>query len=55
MYALHRNNKWAIAGEDFELITDYEFDSVPNLGCAPLVVKKDNQCVLIEVNERNNR
>ena len=55
LYALHKNNKWAIAGEDFELITDYEFDSVPNLGCAPLVVKQNNQWVLVEVNERNNR
>ena len=48
-YALRKNRKWAIAKNDFELLTDYEFDDVPNLGCAPLVVKVGNDWKLIDI------
>ncbi len=49
VYALRKGTKWAIATGDFKLMTDYEFDDVPNLGCAPLVVKVGNDWKLVDI------
>ena len=54
-YALRKNGKWAIAKDDFELLTDYEIDDVPNLGCAPLAVKIGDDWKLIDIPNMKQR
>lgn len=51
LYAVRRDGKWAIAGEGLTLLTEYEFDDVPPLGLAPLVVKKDGDWAVVEVTQ----
>lgn len=48
LYAIRKNGKWAIAGKGLCLLTEYEYDDIPPLGIAPLVVKQDGQWKVIE-------